>query len=167
MGYWWCCWLKGWNLFMIYYVWYNNLSFSESDVTHIPVSCVKVEEVEASIISNLFCSAEGVCYLADKGLQRIYRVELETGNCLTFGQKFIGKHIFQGVHILGCTLFYETGLKNGDFPIEGFCRSPPPPNPNPYKLNASNQSNNVVRPWCLGPVGLDPAMYLGPLGFGP
>ena len=66
-------------------------SVSESDVSHVPISCVKLEEVSTSRISSIVCTAEGVCFLADKGLKRVYRVELRTGNCYTFGKSYLGE----------------------------------------------------------------------------
>jgi hypothetical protein len=65
--------------------------FSASDVTHTPVSSVKYEEVSSCNITGLCCSKDGVVFAADKGLKRIYRIELETGNCYSFGKSYLGK----------------------------------------------------------------------------
>eukprot|EP00092_Neocalanus_flemingeri_P100028 GFUD01127695.1.p1 GENE.GFUD01127695.1~~GFUD01127695.1.p1 ORF type:complete len:145 (+),score=26.26 GFUD01127695.1:422-856(+) len=62
---------------------------SESDVTHTPVSSIKPEEITRCNITGLSCSEAGVVYAVDQGSKKIYRVEVETGNCYSFGQNYL------------------------------------------------------------------------------
>ena len=66
-----------------------SMFFSEIDVTHTPVSSVKPEEMHKCNIVGICCSKDGVVYAADQGFKKIYRIETETGNCISFG-KYLG-----------------------------------------------------------------------------
>ena len=69
----------------------NILNFSDTDVSHTPVSSVKPEEIGRCKISGMCCSEDGVVYAVDQGSKKIYRVEIETGNCFSFGRNVLGK----------------------------------------------------------------------------
>lgn len=42
-------------------------------------------------ITDICCSEDGVVFIADQALKNIYRVELLTGNCYSFGKKFLAQ----------------------------------------------------------------------------
>ena len=71
----------------------HNVTPSDS-VTHIPVSSVPLEEVNTSLVSDLCCSNKGVAFIADKGRNQIYRIDIDRGNCTTFGKEIIGEYCY-------------------------------------------------------------------------
>ena len=56
------------------------------------MSCVPLEEVITSLVSDLCCSDKGVVYIADKGRNQMYRIDVDRGNCTTFGEGTLGEH---------------------------------------------------------------------------
>ena len=70
---------------------YSLWIFSTGPVRHIPISSVQPEQSDGCIISGICISNEGILFIVDNGLKVVYRVDIDTGDCSSFGKGAFGK----------------------------------------------------------------------------
>ena len=65
--------------------------FSTDGMKHIPVSSVKPEDSDGCLIAGICVSADGILFAVDSMLHIVYRVDIESGDCSSFGKEALGK----------------------------------------------------------------------------